>query len=496
MAKKQDSLEEMGKALCASLHFNPTSNSTKPLYVANSLFRATTGIECNIEDLHEWIVSERRAKAVASEEIVRKYGDAIINCRPEMVEDIKEARFYLEKLFNPDSTVYPSYPNSVLNIPSKWLVRSYVKAEQGTGEFLYNILNTPIDGQRSPAIDVIEKALGDDDDDLSRTIKPLIVRKSEAERIVRKETEGGLRPLSESELIIRAGFDRLAKNCEDYNEKNGANSLLTLRRIVSYAMFACFFFLEDVNRTRFGGEKIPLLLDADGKHSAVSRASEACFIACKKAVESYTVSFAQEKLKEWNLITDVNSEAACLSYVNSGFSLNEKNEDKHVREVISRHVSGNCRAGDPPLLALAKAIQFGIYTFTYPDTTPSDFCNVLGGKAGLVGPSGNAAKYKRFLINRFLLETIVLSAVNCEKLNDGIELRELGEALRDSYNIIIGTNTDMDYAALDTYGIASATPENLRGELAENAKDIADMLISMGLAKRYADGVTLVGWGL
>ena len=76
------------------------------------------------------------------------------------------------------------------------------------------------------------------------------------------------------------------------------------------------------------------------------------------------------------------------------------------------------------------------------------------------------------------------------------ELRELGEALRDSYNIIIGTNTDMDYAALDTYGIASATPENLRGELAENAKDIADMLISMGLAKRYADGVTLVGWGL
>ena len=55
MAKKQDVLDMLGKALCDSLRFNPTSNSTKPLYIANSLFRECTGIECNIEDLHEWI---------------------------------------------------------------------------------------------------------------------------------------------------------------------------------------------------------------------------------------------------------------------------------------------------------------------------------------------------------------------------------------------------------------------------------------------------------
>ena len=61
-------------------------------------------------------------------------------------------------------------------------------------------------------------------------------------------------------------------------------------------------------------------------------------------------------------------------------------------------------------------------------------------------------------------------------------------------HIVIGTDTDIDYALMDHYGIAGATPENLRGELSENAKAIADMLISMGLAKRYADGVTLVGW--
>lgn len=495
MATKKDTLEDIGKDLCASLHFNPTSNSTKPLYVANSLFRACTGIECNVEDIHEWIVSERRVKATPSSDIVEKYGDAIFRSGEEIADDVKEIRFYLEKLFNPDSTVWPSYFNSVLNIPSKWFIRSYVRAEAGIGDFLFGILNSPVDGKVSPAISVIEKALMDDDDDLSRTVKPIIVRKSEGERIIKSEKNEEKLSLGETEKTIRTGFDRLAKNCEAYSKRKGTNSLLVLRRMVNYAMFATFYYLEDVNRSRFGGHRIPLLLDAAGGYGAVERASEACFITCKKAVESYTVSFVFNWLIESGLISDVNSEDSCKEYIEKGFSLNAENEGKNVREIIIQHISGNCRAGDEPLLATAKAIQFAIYTYTYPNTTPSDFCNVLGGKAGFVGPGGNSS-YKRFLINRFLLETIVLSAVDEKSLDDGIELRELGEILRNSYNIIIGTDTYTDYAALDDLGIASATPENLRGELANNAKDIADMLISMGLAKRYADGVTIIGWGL
>lgn len=497
MAKKRDTLDELGKELCASLHFNPTSNSTKPLYVANSLFRACTGIECNVEDLHEWVVSERRSKAKSSQAIAAEYADALYNSGSELTEEIKEIRFFLEKLYNPDSTVYPSYRNSVLNIPSKWFIRSYVPAEAGIGAFLFNILNTPIDGKISPAIAIIEQALMDDDDDLSRTVKPLIVRRPEEERIVRSERDTEAIPLNETEMVIRAGFDRLAENCNTYSKTEGANSLLVLRRMVSYAMFAVFFYLEDVNRTKYGGPSIPLLLDADGERGAIERASEACFIACKKAVEAYTISFIHGWLRDNKQITDISSESACKEYI-SRVTLKDykKESEEEVREIILQHISSGCRAGEEPLLATAKALQFAIYTYTFPNTTPSDFCNVLGVKAGFVGPSGNAAKYKRLLINSFLLETLVLSAVNTDSLNNGIELRELGDALRSSYNILIGTDTDIDFGILDAYGIADVTPENLRGELANNARDIADMLISMGLAKRYADGVTIIGWGL
>lgn len=497
MAKKRDTLDELGKELCASLHFNPTSNSTKPLYVANSLFRACTGIECNVEDLHEWVVSERRSKAKSSQAIAAEYADALYNSGSEIIEEIKEIRFFLEKLYNPDSTVYPSYRNSVLNIPSKWFIRSYVPAEAGIGGFLFNILNTPIDGKISPAIAIIEQALMDDDDDLSRTVKPLIVRRPTEERIVRSERDTEAIPLNKTELVIRAGFDRLAENCNAYSKTEGTNSLLVLRRMVSYAMFAVFFYLEDVNRTKYGGPSIPLLLDADGERGAIERASEACFIACKKAVEAYTISFIYGWLRDNNQITDISSESACKEYI-SRVTLKDykKESEEEVRKIILQHILSGCRAGEEPLLATAKALQFAIYTYTFPNTTPSDFCNVLGVKAGFVGPSGNAAKYKRLLINSFLLETLVLSAVNTDSLNNGIELRELGDALRSSYNILIGTDTDMDFGILDAYGIADVTPENLRGELANNARDIADMLISMGLAKRYADGVTIIGWGL
>lgn len=498
MAKKLDTLDEIGKKLCDSLCFNPTSTSTKPLPVANSLLRACTGIECNVEDMHEWIVSERRSKAKPSKEIAVEYADALYSSGSGIVEEIKEIRFFLEKLYNPDLTVYPSYRNSVLNIPSKWFVRSYVPAEAGIGEFLFSILNTPIDGQVSPAINTIEQALMDDDDDLSRTMKPIIVRKPEEERIVRSEHTSKTIIFDETELIIRAGFDRLAENCNAYSKMQGFNSLLVLRRMVSYAMFAVFFYLEDINRTKYGGPSIPLLLDADGERSAIERASEACFIACKKAVEAYTVSFIYEWLKNSNLITDISSENACKEYIAHGFTLRDykKESGDDLRKIILQHISSGCKTGEEPLLATAKALQFAIYTYTFPNTTPSDFCNVLGVKAGFVGPSGNAAKYKRLLINSFLLETLVLSVVDTASLNNGIELRELGDALRSSYNILIGTDTDMDFGILDAYGIADVTPENLRGELANNARDIADMLISMGLAKRYADGVTIIGWGL
>lgn len=494
MAKENDILIEYGDRLCTILGFNPTSNSTKPLYVANGLFRCCTGKICDIKDVHEWIVSERRSdqKILTSSEIRDKYHDILIHGIDESVEDIKEARFILEQIFNPDSAVYPGYQNSALNISSKWLVRAALPAEARLGEFIHGILAYPINGRPSPAIELIQNALKNDDDDISRLIKPIITNAYKA-RIVDQEQANDTPEMNISKHIIRTGFDNLTTNIAHIGQAE--NSLLVLKRLTNFAIFSAYFYLADINRSMYSGDRIPLLLDAASGLDAIERASELSFIACKKSVEAYTVNVLEQILIEDKLIADTEKPEACRTFLNS-IALNSVNEEKHVREALIRYFDMFVAGGDIPLRALARAMQFAIYTFTYPNNTPSDFCRVLGTRAGLVGPGGNATKFKRLLIHRFLLETIVLSSVNLPEISDGIELRELGELLRSQYGIIIGTDTDKDYLMLDNAKIAQDAPEDLRGELANNASTVADMLITIGLAKRYADGVTIIGWGL
>lgn len=494
MAREVDILNEYGERLCASIGFNPTSNSTKPLFIANGLFRSCTGETCDIKDIHEWIVSERRnnQKILSSTEIRDKYKEILTRGLDECVDDIKDARFILEQIFNPDSTVYPSYRNSALNISSRWLVRSDLPAEARIGDFLYGILSHRINGTVSPAVRLIQIALGNDEDDISRLIKPIITS-SYKDRSVKLEPSVGTIEMNSSKLAIRTGFDNLAKNIEYIGQAD--NSLLVLKRMTNYAVFAAFFYLVDVNYSMYGGERIPLLLDAYSDLDAIERASELAFIACKKSVEEYAISALEQILYSDKLITDTNSADACRTFLHD-LALKPANEEKNAREALLRYFEMFLAGGNTPLRALAHAMQLSIYTFTYPDNTPSDFCRVLGTRAGLVGPGGNATKFKRLLIHRFLLETLVLSVVSLDDLRDGIELRELGELLRKQYAIVIGTDTDKDYLLLDEAKIAQDAPEDLRGELSNNARNIADMLITIGLAKRYADGVTIIGWGL
>ena len=493
--KKDVALVEIGEELFKELGFYAASNSVKPLYVANGLFREVTGTVCEIEDIYDWVRGENLKKSKSSKELLEQYKDIIICYQSEddSVGELKEIRYYIEKLFNPDSNIQSGVKFSVPNISSIWQVTRAVRAEQGIGSFLFKILNTEIDGKKSKAIDIIERSLKNDDDDISRTIKPIIAGKSEKERKTTRDLSTDTMDctvMPDTVLTIRRGFDCLAENCSVESTVSNMESLLILRRMVNYSMFAIFYYLSDINHSKYDGQRIPLLLDAGVGKIAIINASSKSFTECKKAMERYTVNFVCEWLKQAKVIRNINDKKACGAYIR-----NDINVTDEIRTTLEKHFENNILAGDSPILAIAKAIQFSMYTETYSDTTPSEFCNVIGVKAGLVGPGGNT-NYKRLLINRFLLETIVLSCVNKEKLEMGIELKELGKILRDNYNIIIGTDTDIDYAFLDELEIARNTPEDLRGSLALNAQEIAEMLISLGLGKKYADGVTIIGKGL
>ena len=487
-------LKELGTDIAnTKLEFLPTSNSTKPMHIANGFFRACTGEVCNVQDIHEWVISERRTdgKAITSEDLKEKYVDILEYGADENSDNIKEVRFLLEKVFNPDATVYPSYANSVLNISSHWLIKDRIDSEARIGDFIYNILAVPKDGQVSRVIELTQRALKNDKDDITRLIKPILGAKViQEERQTKTEKDFVEIDMNFSKGVIRDGYDAIAENMIFMEQAN--NSLLFLKRIINYATFATVFYLIDVNHAMYNAVRVPLLLDSGIGLSAIEAASEECYKSGKKEVENFYINCIKERLS--SEIVNHNSEEECMSYIEKS-PFDETNEKKDERGLVKRYFSAYVQSGDLPIDALAKALQMALYTFTYSNNTPSDFCRVCGGRSGLVGPKGNAAT-KRLLIDRFLLETIALSVVSPQELENGMEFKEFGKRLREKYNIIIGTDVELEYELLENANIAQLVPGDLRGELANNAKGIADMLNSMNLAKRYADCVTIIGWRL
>ncbi len=487
-------LKELGTDIAnTKLEFLPTSDSTKPMHIANGFFRACTGEVCNVQDIHEWVISERRTdgKAITSENLKEKYVDILEYGTDENSDNIKEIRFLFEKVFNPDATVYPSYANSVLNISSHWLIKDRIDSEAKIGDFIYNILAVPRDGQVSRVIELTQKALKNDKDDITKLIKPILGAKViQGERQTKTEKDFVGIDMNFSKGVIRDGYDAIAENMIFMEQVN--NSLLFLKRIINYATFATVFYLIDVNHAMYNAVRVPLLLDSGIGLSAIEAASEECYKSGKKEVENFYINCIKERLS--SEIINHNSEEECMSYIEKS-PFDETNEKKDERGLVKRYFSAYVQSGDLPLDALAKALQMALYTFTYSNNTPSDFCRVCGGRSGLVGPKGNAAT-KRLLIDRFLLETIALSVVSPQELENGMEFKEFGKRLREKYNIIIGTDVELEYELLENANIAQLVPGDLRGELANNAKGIADMLNSMNLAKRYADGVIIIGWRL
>lgn len=467
--------------------FTPTSNSIKPPHIANSLFRNCIGETFDTSDIHKWIVAERKGndKTFSAEQILSTYPELIENNQSaNVIKNIKEFRYLLNEIFNTDNTVYPSLENSVYTISSHWLVKKSVPAESGIGSFLFEILSKLIDGKRSPAIDAIKKALSNDKDDFTKILKPIITCSDDEKKVnhtVDFPEENDIK-WDKCKATIRKGFDNLIENMIATGESK--NSLLLQERIINYSMFALVFYLINVGEA-YGNNGVPILFDAGNEAESIKKASEQSYTLAKRSVEQLFIKIINEIL-----ITEIptNNKAACLSWIRE-----MRNDNTIIDAVEGYFESFINEQPDDPIFALSRALQIALFTFQFKSSSPSDFCRYIGVRGGFVAPKGNRAKVKRFLINSFTLETISLSVMDKNDLIE-IEYRDLGKKLYDSYSIILGTDPENDYSVLEKMNITQSTPGDLRGDLAINAQTFADTYISLGRAKKYADGITVIKW--
>ena len=488
-----ETLKSLGKRICDEyLGFIPTSNSTKPPDIANGLFRACTGETCDTHDVHEWLLNDGKKEAISSEKLIEDYADILENGFNEKPSNLKQFRYFLNEIFDQDNTLYPNYKFSVMLLSSHWMIKKRLNSEARIGDFIFEILSKKINGKRSPIIEILVEALSNDTDDLTKLVKPIIAYPSDKEKRtiegVQFPEDGTIR-WDSCKNAIRQGFDHLAENIVFTGESR--NSLLVLRRIVNFSMLGTFLYLAQGNAALYGEALPPIVLDSGAELESIKVASEQTYTLAKKTVEDFFINSLDVILREE---IGKNTNANCRKWIDGMILPSAKEEE--IKSAITSYYESFLHEGDSARMALAKALQIALYTFEYKSNSPSAFCRVLGVRCGLVGPKGNRANIKRYLINSFTLETLTLSALDVEDLRVGIEFKDLSDRFIKAYNVLIGADAENEYDLLERYNIAQATPGDLRGDLSLNAQCFANTYISLGLGKRYADGVTLIGWRL
>lgn len=486
-------LDQFGSEICGSkyLGFLPTSNSTKPAHIANGLFRVVSGETCHTHDVHSWILSESKNNSLSTEEIIEQYSGILEEGNRENKERIKQLRFLLNQVFDQDKTVYPAYEFSAYNISSRWLINKPLQAEAKIGDFAFGILSKLIDGQRSPALSSIRAALNTDKDDYTKILKPILVNQERPASSDRNEisypSEDDIQ-WDSCKAQIRIGFDNIANNMHALGEDK--NSLVVLERMVNFCGFASFLYLTNACCARYGGIKPPIVVDSGSGMESIERASEQTFTSGKKSVEDFFIMSIRDLLKD----VVENSKSGCKKWLAEELVFDNVKDRDECESAITSYFDSFSKEEEDQLTALAHALQIALYTFRYKNNSPSDFCRVLGVRSGFVGPRGNRANVKRFLFNSFTFETLALSVLSEEDLKVGISFKDFGSKLRNSYNIILGTDVEEEILLLEKCNISQNTPGDLRGDLSINAQRIAETFISLGHGKKFADGVTIIKW--
>lgn len=488
--RMENRLREYGnQVLNEFIQYRPIASSIKPVHVANGLFRLISGESYTVDALNEWVVRWRQGKEVnPASEVRHKYSNAFDEDGFDD-DEINTLRFYLNIIFNADNAAYPSANHTVLTISSKTQVRGGVALEAGLHNFLYRLLITEVNGSSSSCIKLIKDLLENEDDDFSRIAAPLTKFANKKSHEHAAFTD--LPDLSGVEFRLRASFDMLAKN-----EKDSGNKLLTLERLILFGCFAIINHLSskilDLSNEYSATDRVPMLLDADGELNSVKYASEETLAAAKLHIESFFEKGLEKILLDEKYDTFTHEQM--LERINdlrleeSSRRTSNREEEEEKRKSYRALYLGYYEQLKDPFQAFIKASRFKLFADEY-DTDPSSFITSFGGRIALLAPRAQGGKRKRYSPDPLILEILILTILEPGR---NVTLSELGDELWDRYGIIFGANPETDLEKLTACRVTQNTPGDLAGDLAKNAEKIADIYISMGYGKRYADGVTVI----
>ncbi|MBN8751338.1 MAG: hypothetical protein J0I65_28105 [Variovorax sp.] len=462
----------------------------KPVHIANALMRAEhqgVGRMSVLEQLFEATLPKNSLdKRVAA---VRSLVDGQRDRWGALGEaaDLKSSALMtkvlplIRTLLGADGAVFGKSPElSSFSSPTALTVTGD-PSDDGAGLFIHRLWGGHDPAQRLQILNLLSQLTNPeknpaDMDDLSALLSPLVdsTRKRATALVDSEDLKDGYSPI---ETSLRDAADKL----EAYERKLNPNPIASLQRVVLLAALSVFMHAASRPRERLGLPERVLLLDASGDHSSPTViASTRCVSQVIGDARSYMASVVADLLSaqspEWHA-----DPVAALNGIlqDSGAAPLEDSSSiaRRLQDIVQEH--------DDPREAAQEAAEEVIRQAEGSSSRGLDgYLRLLGIRSGFLYPTQKNPNKRLNPADR-TLEVLVASTIDVNQ--PPLEYRDFLDLLRQKWSIVVGGRADDGILLAE---IGATVPARA---LSENSERFLSRLESIGLARRLADSVAVVG---
>lgn len=473
--------------------FRARSRSLKPIHLAHTVFSHVLGRSADLDD-EALDFLERPSKTPSAQlmDDVENLFDSGTQLTPEKLDEV---RSFMRLVLHNDNALYGSKQFTAPTCTSDWLV-SKNAGSVTTGRYIYTLL----DESDSEIKTKLRYQLADHHDGISLLVRPLFKQDPEEMNSVQamswESPKLGDDPLADDKISQEfiAGYESLATHFKPRNNgvTNYPRDLVHTMKFGSLAFYLFIVNRHNELRDTSRESKVPIVVNfSNDRESSVTRMSIDCVNTAHSEVENATRLGLEQALLDKGANT-LNENEILEQVSNHEFLDLHRRSDAKIEKGFDTF--GTLFQADPAgdtFDRLVNALNNAIHLSDYKTFPPKDTVQSYGWRSGLLKPT-KGAKERWYEFSPEMIETIVLSILPADQ--SSMTIGDFCAELRTRYGIIVGgTNNDRDH--LDEWNVRVGSSSSQVDPLEVNYKTFVDTLADIGLATRYADGVTIVSAG-
>lgn len=481
--------EAIGKELRRRHGLGMMEGKLKPVHVANALMRAEHGTVGRMSDLKLLMTATAaketpEARLRAAQKMVETSRDRWGRLGEE--QDLRQSLLVthvlplLRTILATDAAAFGTSPDqSSFSSPTALTVTGD-PSDDHAGEFIHRLWSGLGETGRLEVLDLFRDVSASDKsvadvDDLTAVLIPL-ADETRPPRL----SDWTYQDLTAERPSAIAGILRAAAaDLGTYEKHARPNPIASLQRIVTLASISIFF--HAASRAAEWGGMPPrlLLLDASGtKHSPVADASELLVMRLMDDSRSYMAKVLADILAGTGVDWTADPGQALAELARSGGKKSQSYDPKILAETLAEITDTGSDVAEELPLRLVELLDGS------SGRSLDGFLRLFGVRSGLLYPQQKNPN-KRLVPADRTLEVLVISTF--DTVARQLEFRDFLAALHRRWGIVVGGRPE-DAVLLSEAG---ATVDS--ASLAENSERFLTRLEALGLARRLADSVAVVG---